>query len=107
MRRFRADIIAFFVCLAASIGLAVGGFFAPPMGIIDGSVITTIGLLLGFATLAVGAQAIKDGRLAQLRKGDLSVTIGQEAEPDHGRDRWREGEEYKDSVVEKDYEDRH
>lgn len=92
-RKFRADIIAFFVCLTDSIGLAVGGFYAPPMGVIDGSVITTIGLLLGFATLAVSAQAIKDGRLAQLRKGDLSVTIGQEAEQDHGRGRWREGEE--------------
>ena len=79
-KKLRADVIAFFVCLASSIGLAVGGFFTPPMGIIDGSVITTIGLLLGFATLAVGAQAIKDGRLAQLRKGDLTLTVGCEEE---------------------------
>lgn len=77
MKKHRADIIAFFVCLVASIGLAVGGFFAPPMGVIDGSVITAIGMLLGFATLAVGAQAIKDGRPARVTKGDLSVTIGE------------------------------
>ena len=72
----RGDVVAFFVCLTASIGLIVGGFFCPPMGVIDGSVLTAAGILLGFATLAVGAQAIKDGRTATIQHGDTSVTIG-------------------------------
>lgn len=45
--------IAFWVCLCTSIGLIVGGFFVPPLGVIDGSVITAVGELLGFATIAM------------------------------------------------------
>lgn len=75
IKKVKADVIAFFICLAASIGLTVGGFFAPPMGVIDGSVITASGILLGFATLAVGAQAIQDGRLARFQHGQTSITV--------------------------------
>lgn len=75
-KRLKADLIAFFICLITSIGLAIWGFYTPPLGVIDGSVITTIGMLLGFATLGVAAQAIKDGRIAKFSKGDIDVTIG-------------------------------
>jgi len=44
---------AFWACLVTSIGLIVGGFFVPPLGVIDGSVITAVGELLGFATIAM------------------------------------------------------
>lgn len=43
--------MAFGVCLVASIGLMVGGVFVPPTGVIDGSVLTAVGLLFGYATL--------------------------------------------------------
>lgn len=43
---------AFRLTLLLSILLLVGGFVCPPMGVIDGSVLTAVGLLLAFATLA-------------------------------------------------------
>lgn len=79
----RGGAVTFFICLMASIGLIVGGFFCPPMGIIDGSVLTAAGILLGFATLDVGAravsagaQAVAEGRTATIQHGDTSVIIG-------------------------------
>lgn len=80
IKKVKADVIAFFICLATSIGLTIGGFFAPPMGVIDGSVITASGILLGFATLAVGAQALQDGvragKQTKFQHGNTSVVIG-------------------------------
>lgn len=42
----------FYITLVVSIGLIIGGFFVPPLGVIDGSVITSVGLLLMFAVVA-------------------------------------------------------
>ena len=39
--------IPFWICLIVSIGLIVAGFCVPPMGIIDGSVLTAVGILFG------------------------------------------------------------
>lgn len=41
----------FWVCLLVSIILVVVGFCLPPQGVIDGSVLTAVGELLGFAAL--------------------------------------------------------
>ena len=51
----------FIVCLAASVMLIVAGFVVPPMGEIDGSVLTAVGELLMFPTLSYGARAIEFG----------------------------------------------
>lgn len=72
----QADKMIFIVCLIVAIGMFVGGFFVPPMGKVDGSVLSAGGILLGFASLAVAAQAIKDGRIAKFSKGDIDITIG-------------------------------
>lgn len=74
-RKLRDDIIAFFVCLVASIGLAVGGFFAPPMGVIDGSVITAIGLLIGFAALSKVDKIVEKGYGAKINVGKTSLEV--------------------------------
>lgn len=50
--------LAFLICLGVSVGLIVAGFIVPPTGIVDGSVLTSVGELLGFATLSVTAHAI-------------------------------------------------
>ena len=42
----------FYVSLILSILLLVGGFLSPPLGIIDSSVLSAVGLLFAFATLA-------------------------------------------------------
>ena len=65
----------FYVSLILSILLLVGGFLSPPLGIIDSSVLSAVGLLFAFATLALLPQmlaAIAQGRTFRLTKGDLT-----------------------------------
>jgi hypothetical protein len=66
---------AFAVCLAVSIGLIVGGFFVPPKGVIDGSVLKGVGELFAFAALAVGGHAITLGYDLKISKGETSVDL--------------------------------
>lgn len=49
--KMRWHTVAFEVCLVVAIGLIVGGFFVPPTGVIDGSVLTGVGELFGFAAI--------------------------------------------------------
>ena len=49
----------FYVNLVISILLIVGGFLVPPVGIIDGSVLTAVGLLLMFSVIEKISEAIK------------------------------------------------
>lgn len=68
----------FYVTLAVSVGLIVGGFLVPPVGIIDGSVLTAVGLLLMFAVLAQVPdvmKSIRDGRSIKVTKGDFGVEL--------------------------------
>jgi hypothetical protein len=44
----------FYVCLIMGFSLTVGGFFSPPLGVIDNSVIVTAGILLSLGALCVG-----------------------------------------------------
>ncbi len=61
--------------LIVSILLIVGGFFCPPMGSIDGSVLTAVGLLLMFAVVEKLPEAIVAGRSVKIQKGDTSVEV--------------------------------
>lgn len=65
----------FYINLVVSILLIVGGFLVPPVGIIDGSVLTAVGLLLMFSVIEKVPEAIKAGRNIKLQKGDSSVEI--------------------------------
>jgi len=58
-----------------SVTLFIVGFFIPPKGVIDGSVLSAGGILLGFATLAVFHSAIRVGKAAKFTHGDTSVSI--------------------------------
>ena len=58
-----------------SILLIVGGFLVLPLGIIDGSVLTAVGLLLMFSVIEKIPEAVKAGRNIKLQKGDSSVEI--------------------------------
>jgi len=69
----------FHVTFVLSVALIVGGFFCPPIGIIDGSVLTAVGLLLMFATVDKIPDVIKAGKSIRLQKGDLSITAGHES----------------------------
>lgn len=74
-RQRHADKYIFLVCLACAIALFVGGFFCPPMGVIDGSVLKAGGILLGFATLAVAGQNLANGKDVIFSHGETEVTI--------------------------------
>lgn len=65
----------FWVCLVASLVLIVGGFFVPPLGVIDGSVLTAVGELLGFSALNVLMLGLNKGTDITVRKGDLEVEV--------------------------------
>lgn len=71
----RVDKVVFFICLFVTIGLLVGGFFVPPMGIIDGSVLTAGGIIFAFAALAISAQAVQDGKKAIINHGTTHIEI--------------------------------
>ena len=58
----------------------VGGFFVPPMGIIDGSVLTAVGELLLFPTLLYGLRAVELGMKVKFQKGETSISIHKEEE---------------------------
>ena len=78
MKKRHADKYIFIVCLAMSIILFIGGFFCPPMGVIDGSVLTAGGILLGFATLAVAGQNLANGKDVIFKKDDIEIKVGDE-----------------------------
>ena len=68
--------ISFWVCLCTSLVLIALGFLVPPMGDIHPSVLTAVGELFGFATLAIVADAIKFGYDAKITHGNTTVQIG-------------------------------
>lgn len=73
----------FYVTLAVSIVLIVAGFICPPMGVIDGSVLTAVGLLLMFAVLAQVPKVIEEargGKTIKLKKGDFSAEVSSKDE---------------------------
>jgi len=68
----------FHITLILSILLLVGGFLSPPMGVIDGSVLSAVGLLLAFASLSqlpLLAEAIRNGKSFKLTKGDITAEV--------------------------------
>ena len=65
----------FYINLVVSILLIVGGFFCPPMGSIDGSVLTAVGLLLLFSFVEKLPEAIAAGRSVKIQRGDTSLEV--------------------------------
>ena len=63
------------ISLIASIALAVGGLFCPPIGIIDGSVLSAIGLLLMYVVVEKIPEAIKAGKSVRIQQGNFGVEI--------------------------------
>lgn len=75
--------IVFWVSFVSSIALMVGGFFAPPTGVISGSVLTAVGELFAFAALFQLPDMIegKKGKVS-FKKGDTEISIHQEEDKD-------------------------
>ena len=70
----------FTITFILSVALIVGGFFCPPIGVIDGSVLSAVGLLLMFATIDKVPDAIKAGKSIKLQRGDTSIEVNSETE---------------------------
>lgn len=80
MKQGHKKTIPFWICLIVTIGLLIGGFFAPPMGSIDGSVLTGCGLLFAFGTLAQIPIIIEVAGYAKITRGDTTIEISKEDE---------------------------
>ena len=63
------------ICFFVSVGLVIGGFFVPPMGVIDGSVLTAVGELLLFPTLLYAYRALELGYKVKFQKGETSIEV--------------------------------
>ena len=63
------------ISFVLSIVLTVGGFLCPPIGSIDGSVLTAVGMLLMFSVIEKIPEAIKTGKSLKIVKGDFSAEI--------------------------------
>lgn len=68
----------FYITFVLSVALIVGGFFCPPIGQIDGSVLTAVGLLILFATIEKIPEAVKAGKSIKVQKGDFSAEVSSE-----------------------------
>ena len=68
----------FAVCFITSLALIIVGFLLPPMGVIDGSVLTAVGELLLFPSLLYGFRAVELGLDVKFEKGDAALTIRKE-----------------------------
>ena len=75
-KQYHADKYIFYVCLFIAIALFVGGFFCPPMGVIDGSILKAGGILLGFAALGVAGQNLANGKDVTFNHGETEIKIG-------------------------------
>ena len=74
-RSFWLSRFTFVICFFVSVGLMIGGFFVPPMGVIDGSVLTAVGELLLFPTLLYAYRALELGYKIKFQKGETSIEV--------------------------------
>lgn len=83
MKKNRFSKATFLLCLIVSVGMMVGGFFVPPLGIIDGSIITGVGELLAFAAFAMVPSVISSAKSTKVttRSGTTIEVKGKEPQP--------------------------
>ena len=67
-------IIAIFLAIVA-ITLIIAGFLVPPLGVIDGSVLTAVGEIVFFFFFFFVWDCVTKGKIAKIKKGDLEASI--------------------------------
>lgn len=90
----RHYLIAFWITLVVSLALIIGGFYMPPKGVIDGSVMTSVGELFLWPSLALGAKAIEDGRVARIKIRNTTLNIGQDSDGNGLDDNYEKTNDY-------------
>lgn len=68
------------ILTAVAVILFITGFLTPPMGEIDGSVLTAGGILFAFSALWASIFAIVRGADVTIRHGQTDLTINNEKE---------------------------
>lgn len=69
------SMVIFTVTTFVAIGLFIAGFFVPPMGIIDGSVLKASGILLGFASVAQVPMLARRGTDVTIQHGQTKLSV--------------------------------
>ena len=67
-------IIAIILAIVA-ITLIIAGFLVPPLGVIDGSVLTAVGEIVFLVTIFFVWDCVTKGKIAKIKKGDLEASI--------------------------------
>lgn len=67
-------IISIIMALVA-IGLVIAGFLVPPLGVIDGSVLTAVGEIVFLVTIFFVWDCVTKGKIAKIKKGDIEASI--------------------------------
>ena len=75
MSKINYNKISFTLCLVVSIGLIVGGFLVPPTGVIDGSVLKAVGMLVLFAIIDMIPKILAAEKNIKISKGDMSIDV--------------------------------
>lgn len=78
MKNCRKKTIPFWICLICSIGLLISGFLMPPIGVIDNSVITSVGILFGFGVLGELPRIIESAGYAKISSGNTIIEISKD-----------------------------
>lgn len=63
----------FHINFLVSLILIIGGFLCPPMGVIDGSILSAVGLLLLHTVVEKIPEAIREGQHIKITGGNGSV----------------------------------
>lgn len=75
------------ICLTiVSVALIVGSFFMPPQGKIDGSVLSAVGEMLGFAALFFGWESVDRGIDAKISHGNTTIELNNPDKNENGND---------------------
>ena len=75
MSKINLEKISFTLCLLVSISLIVGGFLVPPTGIIDGSVLKAVGMLILFAVIDMIPKILTAEKNIKISKGYISIDV--------------------------------
>lgn len=67
--------LGFMVSFITAIVMLIVGFIVPPTGVIDGSVLTAVGEIFGFATL-FQLPSLIHGRSVEFHHGKTSINLG-------------------------------
>lgn len=74
-KNYLANNLYFWFFSVFSVLLITISFFIPPLAVIDGSVIASVGELFAFAALGAVVHAIDTGKTATLQHGSTSLTV--------------------------------